>query len=86
MGQRIVQWDPSWIADRADTHTSLASTDPGPVELALEGLDERRRAVVELVVFHGLSQAEAGRTLGLTKQRAHVLWHEAIAELAAAVT
>lgn len=82
---QLISTDPSSLKGGP---VGLPSTmgEPGCLEEVLEGLSLQHQAVVELIVFGQLTQSEVGRLLGFSRQRAHVLWHEARCALTAAAS
>lgn len=91
MARRILTFDPSFVVGQVDGGWALAAQSPGtsdlgPVERALARLPANERLVVECVVFEKETIAEAGRRLGVSRQRAHALWLRALNKLSVAAT
>ena len=73
--------DPDLIDKMPSVDRSAGPSGVGPVEQALRDLPDDEFTVVEMVVFSGMTLADAGRVVGVSRQQAHRLWNRAIVKL-----
>jgi RNA polymerase sigma-70 factor (ECF subfamily) len=75
-GERLRESPGSEAVEAESSERSLPET-LSALYRQIEGLPDKEREVVDLLYFHGLSQAEAGALLGVTERTVRRLWTSA---------
>jgi RNA polymerase sigma-70 factor (ECF subfamily) len=73
--------DPGPAAAEPDSSTKSLPETLSALYRQIEGLPEKEREVVDLLYFHGLSQAEAAALLGVAERTVRRLWTAAKVKL-----
>ena len=74
---REIPVDPAHLARRPDEGAALPGPDRARIIDAVEALPEMDRAVVECLVWGGMTKVEGADTLGISRSYVHKIWRRA---------